>query len=83
MKGISECANDLDCSIISSQLGLLEYPTSKTHQESQESMISSVNDLSQNLSSLIEESKSLNIMGVGKSKTNSLFIFFFPIYFIF
>ncbi len=69
MKKTKEAIADLDSSAVSAQVGLLQVPTSKTHQSAQESMVQVCKQLAINAQDLQEVAAARDMAGVGANAT--------------
>lgn len=69
MKKTQSCIADLDSAAVSAQVGLLQVPTSKTHQMAQESMVQVCKTLAVHSQDLQQVARSRDMQGVGAAAT--------------
>ena len=66
LKGLANSVVDIDCTLISSQLGLLEVP-SKSFQAAQEAMVTVAKGIVAHLQSIAEATKSGNMLALARA----------------
>ena len=69
MRKTKEAIADLDSAAVSAQVGLLQVPTSKTHQVAQESMVQVCKSLAISSQDLQEVARARDMQGVGAAAT--------------